>query len=219
MNAKTKRLTTTGVLIALGTILSLVKVFEWFFGGSITLASMVPLCVLGYMYGVKWGLFSGFIFSVIQAILGATSSQAFAGMYDSENPTKSVLQIVAMALLDYIVAFSVIGLSGMFKNKIKNPTASIALGSGVAVLLRLAAHFLSGFILWGSYAEWFFTDVMANGSGEKILNTFSGNALAALYSLIYNAAYMIPELIITVVVVVVLMSVKPLRKYIVNTEA
>ncbi len=209
MNEKTKRLTTTGVLIALATILSLIKVFEWPFGGSITLASMVPIVVLGYKYGVKWGLFSGLVYGILQAILGATTTSAFAG--------QKVINIILIALIDYLIAFSVVGLSGMFKGKIKNDTVSIALGGGIAVLLRLAAHFTSGLILWGSYAEWFFTDVMNNGSGEKILNTFSGTSLAALYSLIYNAAYMIPEMIITVVVVIVLMAVKPIRKNIVES--
>ncbi|MGN0522572.1 MAG: energy-coupled thiamine transporter ThiT [Eubacterium sp.] len=216
MNNKTKKLVTTGVLIALGTILSMIKVFDLPYGGSITLFGMVPIVILGYKYGVKWGVFSGLIYSILQAILGATTSQAFAGMYDPDAALKSVVNIVLMALLDYIVAFTVLGLSGMFKGKIKNHTAAITVGSAVAVLLRLAAHFISGWILWGSYAEWFFTDVMNNSFGQSILNNLSGQALSAVYSLVYNSCYMLPELAVTVVGVLAVMAVKPLRKIISN---
>ena len=219
MNEKTKRLTTSGVLIALGTILSMIKVFDLPYGGSITLAGMVPIIILGYKYGVKWGLFSGFIYSALQAVLGATSSQAFAGMYDPENVAKSIINIVLMAFLDYILAFTVLGLSGMFKGKIKNDTAAIAIGGGVAVLFRLCAHFLSGWILWGSYAEWFFTDVMNNSFGQSILSNYSGQGLAAIYSIVYNSSYMIPELAVTVFAIVAIMAVKPIRKYIVKENA
>lgn len=211
MNSKTKRLTTTGVLIALSAILAFIKVFELPYGGSITLAGMVPIIVLGYKYGVKWGLFSGLVYSIIEAILGATTTQAFAGL--------SGWQVVLMAFIDYIVAFTVLGLSGMFKGKIKNDTAAITLGGAAAVLLRLFAHFLSGWILWGSYAEWFFTDVMNNNFGKSILANFSGQGLAAVYSLVYNASYMLPNLAVTVVALLALMAVKPLRKYIVNEDA
>lgn len=218
MNNKTKRLTTTGVLIALATVLSIITVYKLPYGGSITAASMVPIVILGYMYGIKWGLFSGFVYAIIQAILGATASQAFAGMYDSEHVAASILKIVAMALLDYIVAFSVLGLSGMFKGKIKNDTAAITLGSSAAVFLRFLAHFASGWILWGSYAEWFFTEQMNNNFGKSILANFSGQGLAAIYSLVYNGSYMLPELIITVAAVLILISVKPIRNQVINQE-
>ena len=219
MNSKTKRLTATGVLVALGVILTLIKIYQLPYGGAITLAGMVPVIIVGYKYGIKWGLFSGFVFSLIQMILGATMSQAFAGMYDSEHALMSVFKIVLMAFLDYIVAFSSIGLSGLFRNKIKNDTAALAVGAGFACFFRFIAHFLSGWILWGSYAEWFFTEVMNNSTGSSILNSYSGQALAIIYSAIYNGSFMLPELIISVIVCVALITVKPLRKYIVNEDA
>ena len=219
MNSKTKKLATIGVVVALGVILTLIKVYQLPYGGAITLAGMVPVVILGYKYGIKWGLFSGFIFAVIQMILGATMSQAFAGMYDPEHVAASVGKMIAMALLDYIVAFTVLGLSGMFKNKIKNDTLAIALGGGTAVFLRFVSHFLSGVILWGSYAEWFFTEVMTNETGKNILAKYSGFSLAAVYSLIYNGSFMLPEIIITVFAVSVLMSVKPLKRLITDENA
>lgn len=205
-NERTLRLVTSGVLIALATVLSMVKVFALPYGGSITLFSMVPIMVLGYMYGCKWGLLCGAVSGILQAILGAATTQAFMGI--------DGFSIVLMALLDYIVAFAVLGLAGMFKNKIKNDMLSFAIGGVVAGLLRLVAHFLSGWILWGSYAEWFFTDVMKNDFGSSILNNFSGQLLAVIYSIVYNSCYMIPEIIVTVIGIVAIMAIKPLRKQI-----
>lgn len=218
MNNKTKKMVTTGVLIALAAVLSWIKVYELPYGGSITLFSMVPAVVLGYKYGIKWGLASGVINGVLQTIFGA-STQAFAGMYDSEHALLSIFKIVLMASLDYIVAFAVLGLAGMFKGKIKNDTAAFTAGSVVAVTLRFITHFLSGWILWGSYAEWYFTETMNNSFGQSVLQNVSGQALAVVYSLVYNASYMVPELIITIVGVLAIMAVKPLRKIIVDENA
>lgn len=208
VSKKTLRLVTSGVLIGLATVLSMIKVFSWPFGGSVTLFSMVPILVLGYMYGVKWGLLCGTVYGVLQMILGATMSQAFAGL--------SGWAILVMALLDYIVAYVVIGLCGMFKGKIKNDTVAFSLGAVVAILIRLFCHFLSGWIFWGSYAEWFFSEAFVNSFSSFVMSNFSGQALAALYSLVYNSLYMIPELIISVVGIVALMAVKPLRERIAN---
>lgn len=207
VSKKTLRLVTSGVLIGLATVLSVIKVFALPFGGSVTLFSMVPILVLGYMYGVKWGLLSGGVYGLLQMILGATMSQAFAGL--------SGFSIVIMALLDYIVAYVVVGMSGMFKGRLKNHTVVFALGSTVAILLRLICHFLSGWILWGSYASSYFEE-MNNSFGNYMLSSFDGQLLAALYSLVYNASYMLPELVMSVIGVVALMAVKPLRERMIN---
>lgn len=207
VSSKTLRLVTSGVFIGLATVLSIIKVFALPFGGSVTLCSMVPILVLSYMYGVKWGLLCGGVYGVLQMILGATMSQAFAGLQGWTVPV--------MALLDYIIAYVVVGLSGMFKGKLKNHTAAFALGSTVAILLRLVCHFLSGWILWGSYAESYFEE-MSNSFGAFMLNSFHGQLLSAMYSLVYNASYMLPELIMSVVAIIALMAVKPVRERIIG---
>ncbi len=204
---KTLRLVTSGVLIGLATVLSVIKVFALPFGGSVTLFSMVPILVLGYMYGVRWGLLCGAVYGVLQMVLGATMSQAFAGLEGWTIPV--------MALLDYIVAYVVIGLAGMFKGKLKNDTVAFSLGAVVAILLRLVCHFLSGWILWGSYAQSYFEE-MSNAFGAYMLSAFHGQFLAAMYSLVYNASYMLPELLMSVIGIVALMAVKPLRERIVG---
>ena len=73
-------------------------------------------------------------------------------------------------------------------------------GSLVAVFARYIAHIFSGFILYSAWAEWFFTQDGFPAWGQKILETFSGNTLATVYSIIYNGTYMIPEIIITAIV-------------------
>ena len=225
-NKKTNVLTVTGVMIALGTILSFVKIFEWPFGGSITLASMVPLIIVGYKYGPRWGVFSGFVFSILQAALGATTTQAFAGMYDSADVKGSVLKIVLMAFLDYIVAFTVLGFSGIFRDKINNDTVAITLGTVFVVILRYAAHFVSGFVLWGSYAKEFFVglttqfaeggkmDTFATAISNSILGHHEGKYLAELYSFVYNGFYMFPELFISVIAVIALMAIPPINRFV-----
>ena len=218
MKNTTKRLTTTGILIAISAVLFAFAI-ELPYDGELTIAGMVPIIIIGYKYGMKWGLFSGFIFSLIQIVLGATSSNAFAGMYDPDNAAKSVLNIILMALLDYFIAFTLLGLSGMYKNKIKNETKAFALGAFTVCMFRFLAHFLSGWILWGSYAEWFFTESMTGSFSTGILNHFSGQMLSIVYSIVYNGIYMVPETIISVIVCVILISVKPLKKYIVEENA
>lgn len=208
VRTKTLRLVTSGVLISLATVLSMIKVFSWPFGGSVTLFSMVPVLVLSYMYGTSWGLLCGGVYGVLQMILGATMSQAFAGL--------NGWSIIVMALLDYIIAYVVVGLSGMFKGKLKSDTLAFSLGAVVAILIRLLCHFLSGWIFWGSYAQWFFEEAFVNNFSTLLLSTFDGQVLAMLYSLIYNSLYMIPELVISVVGILALMAVKPLRERIVS---
>lgn len=210
VRTKTLRLVTSGVLLGLATVLSMIKVFELPFGGSITLFSMVPIIVLSYMYSVKWGLLCGTVYGVLQMVLGATTTQAFAGVNGFSVPV--------MAMLDYIVAFMVLGLSGVFKNKMKNQTLAVVLGSIFAVFLRFLCHFFSGWILWGGYAQSFF-EGLSSSFGNFMLSSFSGQLLAALYSLIYNGSYMLFELIISVLGVVAIMAVKPLRDRIISNNS
>ncbi len=207
MKTKTKfskstiALTECAVMIALATILSLIKVFELPWGGSITAASMLPLVIIGYRHGLKWGVLSSVIYSLIQMLLGGgTISAAFL---PGDDQMKWYLAVI-MVLLDYFFAFSLVGLSGLFRNKNK-PSKSLALGALVGTSARFVMHFLSGWILWGAWAANFFEgfDETTGGSfGKFIINTFDGQMLACVYSLIYNAMYMIPEILITVILAI-----------------
>ncbi len=166
---KSLRLTETAIMIALGFILSMLKIIDMPFGGSVTVFSMLPVIVIAYRYNVPWGLLAGFAASLLQMLMGmknltyATSAGA----------------VVAIIMLDYVVAFSVMGLGGIFKGKIKDQGVSIAAGALLVCVLRYICHVISGCTVW---------------EGVSIPTTDG-----LLYSLAYNSAYMIPETIITVV--------------------
>lgn len=213
MNQKTLRLTTSGIMIGIAAILSFIKVYELPWGGSVTLFSMVPIMMLGYMYGPSWGLLCGAVHGALQAIFGA-SSQAFAG--------QEFLTVIAVIMIDYLIAFAVLGLAGIFKDKIKNHIVAFALGAFVAGVFRYIAHVISGFLIFGSYAEWFFGDPESGFSaakGAEIMSLYTGKMLSLIYSLIYNAAYMVPEIIFSVLAVVIIMSIPALRDRIANGKA
>jgi len=197
------RLATSGVLIGLGVVLSFIKFGDLPYGGSVTLFSMIPVAIIGYMYGMKWGVLCGIINGVIQGILGASTTQAFVGV--------SGVNIVFMCILDYLIAFGVIGFSGIFSGKIKNHTISFAAGVLVVTILRYFVHFISGLLLWGAYAaDWFAEPNRIFGTWA--LNSLSGQKMAAFYSLIYNGLYMVPEIILSVIAAVIIMSIKPIKK-------
>lgn len=204
MKNNTQRLTVSGIMIALGTVLSLLAIFRLPYGGSITVFSMVPIMLLGYIYGVRWGVLCGAVFGALQALLGATMSSAFAG--------QKLCGVTLILFLDYIVAFSVLGFAGILKKTGKNAVSTFALGCLLAASLRLVAHFTSGVILFGGWAEWYFTQEGFPAFGAKILEHYSGLELSAIYSFIYNASYMIPEIILSVFAAVILMNVKPIRR-------
>ncbi len=191
MNTVSKRtfnLVLAGVMIAMGTALGFVKPFELPYGGAITLCSMLPVMFFSYRCGLKWGLSAGLVFSVLQLLFGLDALKGISAM-----------MVVGSIFLDYILAFTVLGLAGMFRGKIKNDAAAFTLGSFVSMMLRYFCSFLSGWVLWASFNE---TADMQGfiASFFPALGNLSGTALAVVYSLVYNGSYMIPEIILTCVV-------------------
>lgn len=159
---KTKALTQAGVMIALSQILSYVKFFQMPQGGSVTAASMVPVIFFSLVWGGRYGLMACTTYGLLQFALGGEAML---------NPLS--------ILLDYILAFGLLGVAGFFNKDLK----SALFGTGLAVLLRYLCHFLSGWLVFGAYAP-------------------PGQA-PWLYSLIYNS-YMLVELVITVIVIEIL---------------
>lgn len=191
MNTVSKRtfnLVLAGVMIAMGTALGFVKPFELPYGGAITLCSMLPVMFFSYRCGLKWGLSAGLVFSVLQLLFGLDALKGISAM-----------MVVGSIFLDYILAFTVLGLAGMFRGKIKNDAAAFTLGSFVSMMLRYFCSFLSGWVLWASFNE---TADMQGfiATFFPALGNLSGTALAVVYSLVYNGSYMIPEMILTCVV-------------------
>ena len=191
----------SAVMIALAAVLELVAkliIPEMPFGGQVTIVSMLPVVLVGWKYGIGNGLITGFVYSLVQMALGVKTISGLI-MPASEDYLGSLGNVVLMFILDYIVAYTVLGLGAIYKNKIKNNSVSLALGAFTVLSLRYISHIISGYILYGAWAEWFFTQEGFYSWGQTIMNTFSGNALSLVYSIVYNGFYMIPEIIITTI--------------------
>jgi thiamine transporter len=206
---QTQRLTTSAVMLALAMVLAMVCALIPFlnlpFGGGFTVASMLPIVIISYMYGMKWGFFSAAIYSVIQVVmdlyLGKGSTLIALFMPNSED-YMGIGAAIAILIIDYLVAYTLLGFGGAFR-KMKNKTLALTLGVVLALSLRYLAHIVSGYIFYGAWAEWFFTQENFYAIGGWILNTFSGEGLAIIYSIFYNGLYMIPEIVITAVASVI----------------
>ena len=174
----TKRLVESSLMIALGTVLSMLKLVEMPYGGSITLASMLPIVIVAYRHGVAMGLGSGLVYAVIQQLLGLNTLSYFTTWQS----------VVAIIFLDYIIAFTVVGLGGIFKGKLAaatldvggKQTVELCTGMAFVCILRYICHTVSGATVW---------------AGLSI-----PTEAALIYSIGYNATYMLPETIIGVAV-------------------
>lgn len=210
----TKKLAMSAMLVALSAVLAIISMaipLQLPFGGSVTLASMLPIVLVGYMFGVKWGLGSAIVFAVVQMFLGWGTVSAFFLPGDSQMLW---YKAIIVCLIDYILAYTVLGFSGIFAKKIKKSALALCLGSIFALMLRYICHIISGAIFFGTWAEWFFTDVMP-GMGDWVLSSFSGGGLATVYSIVYNGLYMIPEIILTAVLAAIVPAVmgKYVKRY------
>lgn len=176
------RLCESAIMIALATVLSMIKFANLPFGGSVTLCSMLPLVLIAYRYKWKWGVLTGVVYGLVQMVLGANNLS-----YGT-----SALAVILIILFDYLVAFGVIGFAGVFRDKFHNQPLEIALGAFVGCALRYICHFISGWAVWKMWAP----------EGQP----------AWLYSVTYNATYMVPETIVTIVVGVLIALVLDFRK-------
>ena len=203
---KTKQITESAVLIAMAVVLELVGrtiIPPMSFGGQLTLVSMLPIVLASYRHGVKWGLTTGFAYGLVQMALGAdTVTAAFQPGYfgDSAMLTNALL----MCLLDYILAYTLLGLGGCFREKIANKGMALMCGSLVALGGRYLAHILSGYILFAGWAEWFFTQEGFPAWGAALVESLSPALLGLTYSVVYNGLYMVTEMILTAIVAVLI---------------
>ena len=199
MQNKTKRITESAMLLAVAIVLELVsKMFipEMPFGGQVTLVSMLPVVLISYRHGVKWGLVAGVTYAVLEMALGAkTVAAAFQPGYFGDSVM--LLNALIMCALDYLVAFTVLGLGGCFRNRIAKPGVALLCGSLVALGARYLAHIGSGYILFSGWAEWFFTQEGFPAWGAQLVSSLSPQMLGFVYSVVYNGMYMIPEILLT----------------------
>ena len=198
---KTKRLTESAMLIAIAVVLELVGksvIPPMPFGGQLTLCAMLPIVLISYRHGVKWGLTAGFGYSLVQMALGAdVVTAAFQPGYFGDGTM--IGNAIVMCLCDYVLAYSLLGLGGCFRNVVKNKGLSLMCGSLVATSARYCAHIASGYILFSGWAEWFFTQEGFPGWGAELVASLSPEMLGFVYSVVYNGMYMVPEMVITAV--------------------
>ena len=125
-----KQLAFCAVSIALGTVLSYIKVFSFPTGGSITLLSMLIVCLPGYWFGLGAGIMTGVAYGVLQMLIDPYI------LYP--------MQLV----MDYLLAFGALGLAGLFAKK----KHGLIPGYITGVLGRYVFAVLSGWIFFGMYA-------------------------------------------------------------------
>ena len=186
----TKRLVEASVMVAFATVLSMLKLIDLPYGGSVTAASMLPIVIIAYRHGTGVGLLSGLVYATIQQLLGLNTLSYVTGWQS----------MVAVIMLDYILAFTLIGLAGIFKGKLSQfskdagtrQSAELVLGLVFVCVLRYVCHTVSGATVW---------------AGLSI-----PTEAALIYSLGYNATYMIPETVVTSLVAAWLGTVLDLSK-------
>lgn len=127
----------SAVMIALATILSLIKLLELPYGGSITLASMLPVLIIAYRYGTVWGLLTGLVHGVVQFVLGSSVLSYVTG----------AASVAAVIIFDYILAFALIGLGGLAR-KMSSQKNAMVVGAVIAGVARYACHVISGATVW-----------------------------------------------------------------------
>ena len=206
MSTKTRRITESAMLLATAILLEfLSKAFipEMAFGGQLTVVSMLPIVLISYRHGVKWGFVAAFAYAMIEMVIGAkTVSAAFLPGYFGDNTM--IGSAIIMCLFDYVLAFTSLGIGGIFRNRIKKAGIALMCGSLVALSARYLCHIVSGYVLFAGWAEWFFTQEGFPAWGAQLVENLDSTTLGILYSVVYNGMYMIPEMILTAIVAVLI---------------
>ncbi|MBR0508195.1 MAG: energy-coupled thiamine transporter ThiT [Clostridia bacterium] len=178
----TLQLVESALMIAIATVCSIVKI-DLPFGGGVTIVSMLPIVMISHRYGWKWGVLVSFVYSIGQLLLGL----------DNVAYGKTFVMGAGIVLLEYIVAYTVLGFSGIFGKSRK----AVAIGIAVTFTLRFLCHYIAGVWIWG---EWMPDEFM----GMKMVSPW-------IYSALYNGWYMLVELVATEIVAMLIYQ--PLKPY------
>ncbi|MBP3437276.1 MAG: energy-coupled thiamine transporter ThiT [Clostridia bacterium] len=188
--SKTKKLVVCSAFVALSVVLSLFTLWELPMGGSVTPASMLPVLLIGVLYGSRWGLGSAFLVSLFQVFQALIKGNVFPYC-------QTTLVLLVCILFDYIVPYTILGLSGMLRKvslgKWKN--FGVYLGMFVCVFLRFLCHFFTGITIWGQWDD--------------------GVLGGILYSISYNGSFLLPDFAIALAAGILLLesgSMKKLRE-------
>ena len=174
-NNALRALTEGGIMVAAATALSYLKLFELPQGGSVCIG-MLPI----FLYCVRWGLKDGLLCSLAYGILQLIFDGAYAWGWTS-------------MLLDYVVAFTVLGFAGLFARQ----RGGVFVGTVVGCVLRFIVHFISGVTIYRIYEP------------VELFNTTFANPY--LYSAAYNGSYVAIDMALCLVIFALLY--KPMKKY------
>ena len=172
-----RALTEGAVLVGLGFVLSFVKLYELPNGGSLTPA-MFPIL----LYGLRWGLGAGFVFGLMQLLFDGAYAWGWQSM-----------------ILDYLLAFTPLGLSGLFRGK----AWGIFPGPVLGCAGRFVIHYISGVTIYR----------IIEPTAIPGIGTFDN---AALYSLVYNGSYMLPNMLLAIVLAALLY--KPMKRFFAGSD-
>ena len=170
------------IMIALAFALSWVILWKMPMGGSVTLASMLPIMFIGIKYGPKIGLGTAFLYSLTQLAQAVVQGDVFPYC-------QTLFLVVICALFDYIVPFTVLGFSGIFASRGRYGAYA---GMVAVTVVRFLCHFATGVAIWGQWAP--------EGMGKVV------------YSIFYNGSFLSLDFAICLAVAIPLLQVTQIRK-------
>ncbi|MCL2867122.1 MAG: energy-coupled thiamine transporter ThiT [Clostridia bacterium] len=175
----TASLAECSLMLALAVILSLITVYQLPYGGSITLFSMVPILYVSFFYPLRWAALTAAAFVLLQMLF------AFY-----PPPAQGIGMFAAVVMLDYLLAFGVLGFAGCF-GRLLQGVKRLLIGGSLALIGRFLCHFVSGIFVWGALAP----------EGQPV----------ALYSFLYNGSFMLGEWLLTMAALAALHKL-PIKK-------
>lgn len=172
----------SAIMVAFAVVLGLLKLVEMPYGGSVTFASMLPIAIVAYRHGARFGFAAGLCHGVIETLLGLHTVSYVTGW----------VSVLAVVFLDYVIAFAMMGVVGLFRGRFHDRTTELLTGCLVGAVLRYLCHVISGATVW---------------AGLSIPTT-----AVMVGSLAYNATYMLPETLVLLLVALYLSEVLDLDR-------
>lgn len=188
-NSKVTALAECAVMVALAFALSYARLFKMPLGGSVTIASMLPIMLISVKYGNLIGLGTAFVYSGTQALQALLEGDVFPYC-------ETATTLVICVLFDYVVPFTVLGLAGTLRNVKIFGKRELGIYAGMlgVVVIRFLSHFITGVAIWGQWAP--------EGMGKY------------LYSFLYNGSFLSVDFIICLAAAILMLRKAELRKLI-----
>ena len=186
-NKKITILAECAVMVALAFVLSYARIGKMPLGGSITVASMLPIMLISIKYGNVIGLGTAFVYSATQLLQAVIDNDVFPAC-------ETLTTLVICVLFDYVFPFTILGLAGAFMKlkKIRHTEIRAYIGIITVVIARFLSHFVTGVAIWGQWAP--------DGMGKY------------LYSFLYNGSFLSVDFLICIIVTVMMFRKTEIRK-------